>query len=234
MGEALTPGWLPPGRLDRASFAAFKLVLGSAVRLAFRVRAVNVPRLRGAYVLAANHTSILDPLLLGAVCPRRIVFLMTAMFHRSTALGWFYRWMRAIPLAARGSNQAGLRMARAALAAGEVVGIFPEGGLARDGRLLLGNPGAVALVLAQGVPVVPVGIVGADRALGFGRQLPRPRQITVRFGAPIPHEELLGAGARRTRLRDATLRLMREIAALSGQRAREDELAKCRANREPN
>jgi 1-acyl-sn-glycerol-3-phosphate acyltransferase len=234
VGEALTSGWRPPRALDRAAFAALKLAAGGALRLAFRVRAVGVPRLDGAYVLAANHTSLLDPVLLGVVCPRRIVFLMTAVFHRSTALGWFYRWMRAIPLAARGNNQAGLRAARAALAAGQVVGIFPEGGISRDGRLLLGNPGAVALVLAQGVPVVPVGIAGAERALGFGRVCPRPVRVTIRFGAPIAHDELLGTGPRKTRLRDATLRLMREIAVLSGQRAREDELGERRANREPN
>ncbi len=111
---------------------------------------------------------------------------------------------------------------------GRVLGIFPEGGLSRDGLPMLGNPGAVSLVLQENVPIVPVGIVGAHDAFAPGARWPRPRRITIRFGAPIAPAELdaLGGGDRRQRLREATTTIMRRIAALTGHLAREDVLAR--------
>ena len=106
-----------------------------------------------------------------------------------------------------------------------VVGIFPEGGLSRDGMLMLGSPGAVSLVLNEKLPIVPVGIVGAAEALPSGVSWPRPRKLVVRYGEPITSAELdaLGGG-RRERLQNATRLIMQRIAALTGQEAREDVL----------
>lgn len=215
----------PPGVLSNALFWLFWAVFGLPLRLWFRLRIVGSPPMRGAYVLAANHTSFLDPLLIGACLRRRIVFLMTAVVWRSAAFGWFYRWNKAIPLQATGGNRDALRAARLVLQQGRVVGIFPEGGLSRDGLPMLGNPGAVSLVLNEGVPIVPVGIVGAHEAMPPGRLLPRPRQITVRFGAPITAAELDAGGSdRRGRLQAATSLIMGRIAELTGQVPREAEL----------
>lgn len=202
------------------------------MRVWFRLRAENRPDLRGPCVLAANHASYLDPLLIGAVVPRRIVYLMTETVWRSRAMGWFYRWNRAIPLAVRTANRDAMRAARSVLQQGRVLGIFPEGGLSRDGGLLLGNAGAVALVLQEGVPIVPVGIVGADRALPLGARFPRPRRVTVRFGQPITADELAGLSRdRRVRLQLATDRIMTAIAQLVGRDTREQELAHARTAR---
>jgi 1-acyl-sn-glycerol-3-phosphate acyltransferase len=217
-------GQCPP-RLEDALFATFRVTFGTCLKLWFRLRAEGPPPPAGPFVLAANHASFLDPLVLGAVTRRRVVYLMTEVVWRSRGLGWFYRWNRAIPLSARGGNRDALRAAREVLQQGRALGIFPEGGLSRDGLPMLGNPGAVALVLQEKVPVVPVGIVGAHAAMPAGAAWPRPRRITVRFGAPISPEELAAAATdRRSRLRAATTLIMRRIAALTGQVAREDEL----------
>ena len=214
------------GLLSRLVYRACHLFGGLFVRAYFRMRIENPPALAGPYVLVGNHASLLDPLLVGIANKRRIVFLMTSVIYRSPRLGWFYRLVRCIPLAPTGGNRDALRRAAEALTVGHALCVFPEGGLSRDGSLMLGSPGAVALVLSENVPVVPFGIVGAHRALPPHRSWPRPRPITVRFGAPIDPEELraLGAGDRRTRLHEATCRVMREIAVLVGQTAREDEL----------
>jgi 1-acyl-sn-glycerol-3-phosphate acyltransferase len=196
-------------------------------RLVFRLRIENPPRLPGAFVVIANHASLVDPLVLGAALGRRSVFLMTVLHFRSAWLGWFYRWQRAIPLALRAANRESLRTARAVLAAGTPVVIFPEGGMSRDGGLLLGNPGAVSLVLSEDVPVVPAYIDGAARAVPLGG-LPRPAaRIVVRFGEPIAHQALLaeaGDGDRRSRHRRETRMLMDRIAALGGVESRESFL----------
>ena len=119
-----------------------------------------------------------------------------------------------------------MRAARAVLQQGRVLGIFPEGGLSRDGLPMLGSPGAVSLVLQENVPIVPVGILGAHAAMPPGAAWPRPRRITIRFGAAmLPAEfDAMGGGDRRVRLREATATIMRRIAALTGQTAREDAL----------
>lgn len=208
-------------------FVAFWLTFGTLMRVWFRLRVEGTLPPTGACVVAANHASFVDPLVLGAAARRRIVYLMTEVLWRSPGLGWFYRWNRTIPVGLRGANRDALRAARAVLQQGRVLGVFPEGGLSRDGLPMLGSPGAVALVLQENVPIVPVGIVGAHAAMPAGAAWPRPRRITVRFGAPILPAELdaLGGGDRRARLREATALIMRRIAALTGNTSREDELA---------
>ncbi|MFK7740776.1 MAG: lysophospholipid acyltransferase family protein [Planctomycetota bacterium] len=214
-----------PGRLDNGVFWVFRVFVRGALRLLFRWQVDGAPPKTGGYVLAANHTSFLDPVLLGASVPRRVVYLMTETVWRSPSAGWFYRWNRAIPLSTRGGNRDALRAARKVLKQERVVGIFPEGGISRDGQLMLGSPGAVSLVLNEGLPIVPVGIVGADKVLPPGAGWPRLRRIRVRIGAPITPEELAALGGdRRTRLREATRLIMRRIAELTEQSAREDVL----------
>jgi 1-acyl-sn-glycerol-3-phosphate acyltransferase len=219
------------GLLNTVAYWSMWWTLGTLVRLFFRLRVENRPSLRGAYVLVANHTSLLDPLLLGAASHRRITFLMTELHFRSPLLGWFYRFNRAVPLALRGGNRDGLRAARATLRRGEVVGVFPEGGISRDGLPLLGSPGAVSLVLAEDVPVVPVNIEGAQRAFPLGAALPRPASVRIRYGDPIGHAELApeNSSDRKARLAFATRRIMDGIAATGGRESREAWLSRGRA-----
>lgn len=219
--------------LDRLVYGCVWLLGNLLLRVWFRLRIENRPQLRGPFVLAANHASFLDPIVLSAALPRRVRFMMSEAFYRSPRLGWFYRWSRAIPVSLRGGNRDAMRAARDALADGAVVGIFPEGGITRDGKLYLGNPGAVSLVLSAGVPIVPAGIVGLHHAYGVGhRGLPRLSRVTVRFGAPITPVELVGAAtARKAQLGVATERIMAEIATLLGTTSREAELAALAADR---
>ncbi len=220
---------------NEAIFWPFWAGCSAALRLWLRLRVEGAPPARGPCVLAANHTSFLDPIVLGACVRRRVAYLMTDVVFRQPGVRWFCEWNRAIPLSPYGGNRDALRAARSVLQQGRVVGIFPEGGLSRDGQLMLGSPGAVSLVLAEDVPIVPVGIVGANVALPPGRTLPRPVRVTVRFGEPIGRVELdaLGASDRRSRLVAATRLIMDRIAALTGQTSREAVLAAAPSHR-PN
>jgi 1-acyl-sn-glycerol-3-phosphate acyltransferase len=220
------PGRRPPGFWNRATYVFLRTGVRLVLRSYFRMRVVTPPRLAGGFVLVANHSSFLDPLVLGVASPVRVTFLMNTQSYRNPWLRWFYRLNRAIPVDPLGGNREALRAAHAALEAGEVVGVFPEGGISRDGFLLLGNPGAVALVLAKEVAVVPVGLVGVREALPYGASWPRRSRIEVRFGTPIPASELMVGEDRKARLAQATLRIMRDIARLTGDVAREDALAR--------
>ena len=222
-GEVPAPG---PGWFNRAAYGLFWLTVGSGLRLYFRLKVENRPKLQGAYVLAPNHASLLDPILLGAASHRRIAFMMTEVIYRSPSMGWFYRWNHSIPVSVRGSNRDALRDARAVLRSGRVLGIFPEGGLSRDGGLMLGNPGAISLVLGESVPIIPVGILGLYDCLPVDAGFPSPGQVTVRFGEPIAPDQVAALGkSRKARLQAATALIMERIAELTEQETRESQLA---------
>jgi 1-acyl-sn-glycerol-3-phosphate acyltransferase len=206
-----------PGRLNNLCFWALWGVVRFTFRICFRLRIEGAPPTSGAYVLAANHVSFADPVFLGAAVPRRLVYLMTEVVYRSRAVGWFYRWNRAIPLSLRSVNRDAMRAARNVLQHGGVVGVFPEGGISRDGLTMLCSPGAVSLVLNVGVPIVPVGILGTCDVLPAGRRWPRLRPVTIRFGEPLTPSELAAAGrTRREQLQGATQLIMHRIAGLTG------------------
>ncbi|MCR9246081.1 MAG: 1-acyl-sn-glycerol-3-phosphate acyltransferase [bacterium] len=215
----------PPGRLSNLLFWGLWHVVRLVLRLYCRFR-VEGELPAGAVVVVANHASFVDPIVLGAALPRRVVFLMTEVVYRSRAMGWFYRWNCAIPLSTRMPNRESMRAARTVLQQERSIGIFPEGGISRDGKPLLGNPGAVSLVLNEGVPIVPVGIVGTYDVLPPGVALPRPRRLVVRIGAPITPAELDAVGGgRREKLQNATRLIMQRIADLTGHEAREAVLS---------
>jgi 1-acyl-sn-glycerol-3-phosphate acyltransferase len=220
-----------PGWFNSVAFLFLWAGLWVFLRLWCRMRVENRPKLRGAFVLAPNHGSFLDPVIIGTAMHRRIAILMTETIWRSPLMGWFYRWNSSIPVSSRAANRDALRAARSVLQQGRILGIFPEGGICRDGGLMLGSPGAVSLVLNEGVPIVPVGIIGAYDAMPPGKALPRPRKIIVRFGNPITPEELAAKapGDRKGNLQHATRLIMERIAELTGGTARETELERAKA-----
>lgn len=136
-------------------FAAFVLT-----RLVYRFRIVNDERLptTGAAVLVCNHVSFVDAVLLMAASPRPIRFLMDHQIFRTPVLGWMFKLAKAIPIAPQKTDpatyEAAFAAARAVLEDGEMVCIFPEGGITRDGELQPFKGGVMKLV--EGLPDVPV------------------------------------------------------------------------------
>jgi 1-acyl-sn-glycerol-3-phosphate acyltransferase len=164
---------------------------------------------RGPYILASNHLSMLDPVVLLALLPRRPSFLARAELFRSARVGLLVRWAGAIPVERVGMDVGALRRARRLLEAGVPIGVFPEGGRIKQGGLAPGMPGVGLLALRTGAPVAPVALLGTERFLRGKRPRWRPR-VVARFGPPIHPEELRACpGAR-----EATDLIMRRIADL--------------------
>ena len=123
---------------------------------------LNIPT-EGAAVLACNHVSFVDAVLLMAASPRPIRFLMDHRIFKVPVLGWLFKLAKAIPVAPQKEDaaayEAAFRDAAQVLREGDLLGIFPEGGITRDGTL---QPfkGGIAKILAQaqadGVPVTVV------------------------------------------------------------------------------
>jgi 1-acyl-sn-glycerol-3-phosphate acyltransferase len=146
----------------------------------------NVPA-RGPAVVASNHPSYLDPVLLSLQVARPIHFMAWDKLFRVPLLGRLIHLFGAIPVDVRpGKGREAYEKAKALVQEGEVVGLFPEGKRSRTGWMeprLRG--GAARLAWETGAPLVPATIAGAYRAWPHFAALPRPARIRVRYHEPI-------------------------------------------------
>lgn len=180
-------GWIHP---------FLKNLFGIALRLAFRVRTEgreNIPA-AGSCILVANHQSYIDGLFVS-------MFLTNAFLHRTyyyakrkhvknRLFEWLARNCNVIVVEVGRDVQISLQMMAQALRQGGNLLIFPEGTRSADGKLGDFKGTFAALALELDVPVIPVAISGAIRALPRGRRLPRfLTRVTVRFLPPIPESD---------------------------------------------
>jgi 1-acyl-sn-glycerol-3-phosphate acyltransferase len=161
----------------------------------------NVPD-EGAALVVCNHVSFMDPLILMASVRRPMRFVMYYKIFNIPVLNFVFRTAKAIPIAGRNEDEAKLKRAfeliDEALAAGEVVCIFPEGGLTRDGGIATFRPGVDQILARRPVPVVPLALRGMwgsifsrrDSAMHRSR-LPRRfwSKIELVGGSPLPASE---------------------------------------------
>jgi 1-acyl-sn-glycerol-3-phosphate acyltransferase len=183
--------------------------LRSALR--WTMEGVHRIPVRGPVILASNHVSYLDPLVLGYVTDRRhrkVRFLTKAELFRKRGVGFLLRRMQQIPVERESASAAGsLGLAVDAVRRGECVAVFPEGAISLDLEPMAGRSGAARLASATGVAVTPVGLWGTHRILFKGRR-PRWRwgvAETVVVGDPLRVE-------RGEDVREATDRVMAAIA----------------------
>ncbi|RZU77655.1 1-acyl-sn-glycerol-3-phosphate acyltransferase [Micromonospora kangleipakensis] len=202
-----------------------KLTVAPALRLAFRPHVEGLEHIpaTGGAIFAGNHLSVADELLLGTVVPRHLAFWAKSEYFTGTGVkGAFSKFvltgLGAIPVE-RAGGRAALSAFDAAipvLRSGDLVAVYPEGTRSPDGRLYRGRTGAARLAVAAGVPIIPVGVTGTDKAQPIGARVPRPgrAEISIRFGKPL---DFTGRSDDRTSLRAMTDELMAEIQKLTGQ-----------------
>ncbi|WP_406041798.1 1-acyl-sn-glycerol-3-phosphate acyltransferase [Micromonospora sp. NBC_00898] len=202
-----------------------KLIVAPTLRLAFRPHVEGLEHIpaTGGAIFAGNHLSVADELLLGTVVPRHLAFWAKSEYFNGTGVkGTFSKFvltgLGAIPVE-RAGGRAALSAFDAAipvLKAGDLVAVYPEGTRSPDGRLYRGRTGAARLAVAAGVPIIPVGVTGTDKAQPIGTRVPRPgrAEISIRFGKPL---DFTGRSDDRTSLRAMTDELMAEIQKLTGQ-----------------
>src|SRR3954463_502706 len=160
-----------------ANFAAsrfMQLLFGTVGRVhAIRPETMDRP---GAFLLASNHISHFDPLIISSVVRRKIDWMAMAEFFPMPIVGPFLRAVDAFPAERDRADRKTIRTAIERLNAGRIVGVFPEGGI-RDGAksLLEGakiRAGASTLAHIAGVGVVPCVILGTDRLYAKRSWLP--------------------------------------------------------------
>jgi 1-acyl-sn-glycerol-3-phosphate acyltransferase len=165
-----------------------QVILGVVFTVWLRYRARGVERIptAGGGLLLTNHQSFLDPLLVGLPLRRPVSFLARDTLFKIPVIGWILRHTYVMPLRRETGGAAGIRETLRRIDQGFLVGIFPEGTRSVDGSLGTFKPGFAALVRRTSLPIYPVGIAGAHRALGKGSLFMKPCRVCVVFGDPFP------------------------------------------------
>ena len=160
---------------------------------------------QGPAVIVCNHVSYIDPVILAGVVKRRIRFVMWYRIFKMPLLNFIFRTMKAIPIAGARENvdimNEAFELVDAELAAGNIVCIFPEGALTRDGEIARFRPGIEKIIARRPVPIIPVALGRLwgswfSRRRGDGiRKIPGRlfARVPVTFGAPVPPSEASAA-----------------------------------------
>jgi 1-acyl-sn-glycerol-3-phosphate acyltransferase len=183
----------------------------------------NVPR-EGGLIVASNHLSFIDSIVIPLASGRQVHFLGKAEYFqgkgaRGAAVRWFHTTAgtipvdRADPRAAAGS----LELAEQVLRQGEAFGVYPEGTRSPDGRLHRGRTGVARMALSTGATLLPCAVIGTDHVQPAGSNGFRPSKVSVKFGPPIDVEGLSARFQKAALLRAITDATMDAIGEMSGQ-----------------
>jgi 1-acyl-sn-glycerol-3-phosphate acyltransferase len=173
------------GKDPERGFRTAALVVKPLMRTWFRIRLEgheHVPE-AGPVILASNHRSNMDPVLLASAVERPLAFMAKAELFVGP-LGWILRWIGQFPVRRGGIDREALRRTDAVLARGSMLGLFPEG-TRGDGRFTAVHPGLAYIVVRQRCPVLPVAIFGTERVRRRFGWLPFASPVRIVVGPAI-------------------------------------------------
>jgi 1-acyl-sn-glycerol-3-phosphate acyltransferase len=159
----------------------------------------NVPRSGGFILAPGGHRSILDTPLAALASPRVLRYMGAETYFKIPGLGSFLRAMGGFPVERAMTDRMALRLSEEVLRNGEPLVVFPEG-TRQEGPIVQPlKEGAAFLACRAGVPIVPVGVGGAERAMPKGARYIRPSKVVMIVGEPIhPPERAEGARVKRS------------------------------------
>jgi 1-acyl-sn-glycerol-3-phosphate acyltransferase len=210
-----------------ALYSVGKFIVAPTVSLLWRPKVSghdNVPK-TGPAILASNHLSVIDSIILPSSVSRQVYFLAKDEYFigsgiKGAVMKQLMYGLNQIPVD-RSGGRASLMALDAALPVlreGKLLGIYPEGTRSPDGRLYRGRPGVAKLALDAPAPIIPVAIFGTDKVQPIGARLPRVRvDVQIRIGEPLDLSPWRGGEVDSKGLRELTHRLMSAIRSLSGQ-----------------
>ena len=202
------------------------IVIGPIIKLLFRPWVEgeeNIPA-EGAAIFASNHLSFSDSIFLPLVVSRRVTFLAKSDYFTGRGIkgrltAAFFKGVGQLPVDRSGgkASNAALSSGLKVLRRGDLLGIYPEGTRSPDGRLYRGRTGVARMALEGKVSVIPVAMIGTDKAQPTGKVIPRIMRVGVRVGKPLDFSRYEGMEDDRFVLRSITDEIMYELMLLSGQ-----------------
>ena len=154
-------------------------------KIYFRRRVIHREKLAvpGGCLIVANHTSFIDPPMIGSAFPEEIHYMARKTLFSNRVAEWIYLNANAIPLDQSRPELGTIRRILRLVKEGEKVLIFPEGERTTDGQLKeKGAPGIGMLIAKSKKPVLPVRLFGAFEAFPRGAKIPRPGRLTLVVG----------------------------------------------------
>jgi len=189
----------------------------------------NVPA-AGPAILAANHQSFYDPILISLGVDRRVIYLAWEYYYNMPVLGSLIRAFEAVPVNVEAPAPTAIPKMLQALKQGRLCAIFPEAARTTDGLIAEPHQGVAVLALRSGAPLIPVTILGAYRAWPHGVPCPLPGPISLYYGPPIFIDRFRAshAGPERALRAKITRELMLRIADGFAVLGRPDLTSACR------
>jgi len=175
----------------------------------------NIPK-SGPVILAVNHVSYLDPVMVAvAIGPRPINFMAKSELLKIPVFGALLKSLNTFPVKRGLADKGAIAYSLKLLSNGEVLLIFPEGTRIRNNNGQLGAPypGVTAIALKTGAPIVPIGLIGMGKVLPDGKKLPRFPKLRVRIGDVIKVEKT-SAADRKEKEAELTRKVMEELEKL--------------------
>lgn len=168
----------------------------------------------GAFLIAANHASHLDPPFIGAVMPHQLAFFARKTLWKPGIGQWWMNGVGAIPVDRDGSDLTAIKRVLSTLAAGRPIALFPEGTRSPDGTLQPAKAGVGLIACKTGVPVVPCRIFDSHVALGRTGGFRPGTPVDIVFGPPLAHADYDHKSDGKERYQRASERIMSAIAAI--------------------
>ena len=202
------------------------VVIGPIVKAIFRPWVVGrriIPS-NGAAILASNHLSFVDSVILPLMIDRPVSFLAKSEYFTGKGIkGWATRiFLKAsnqlsIDRSGGRASEASLNTGLQVLAREDLLGIYPEGTRSPDGKLYRGRVGIARMALEARVPVIPVVMVDTDTMMPIGRRLPRVVRVGVVIGEPLDFSRFAGMESDRYILRSVADEIMVALQRLGEQ-----------------
>ena len=184
----------------------------------------NLPE-EGGFVLASNHCSYLDPIVIPILFlkqfKRKVHYLAKKELFKPWMLNKVLKAAEIIPIDRTGKDKGALKEALKALKEGEIISLFPEGGRSRTGRIQKGKTGVARLALWAKAPVVPIGIKGSYDIWPAHKKIFKLKKgIELNIGKPMYFDKYYNKKITKKLLTDVTRKIMKEVARLSNQKYR--------------
>ena len=159
------------------------VICGCFVRLKVSGRQ-NIPK-RGGFILASNHLSYLDPVVLGIACPRDLNFMAKEELFRNPFFGWVLRNVGAFPVKRKSADTSALKEAIKRVSSGKGLVLFPEGGRGNGAELDPAEAGIGFIAAKAAAPVIPALIKGTEQILSKQSKKIKSADIRILFGKQI-------------------------------------------------
>lgn len=201
---------------DSWFYCLARMLVRGLFRLFGRLRTLGAEQVpcSGGVMLAANHTSYVDPPLVATGLRRGTWFMAKAELFHNPTFGQLIGALHAFPVKRGSVDRQALQRAIDLLKAGEQVTIFIEGGTSPDGRLQEPSLGPAMIALRANVPIVPVAIINADHLLPRKAKWLHFARVTLIYGAPLYFPHLAGQAGNREAVTEVAYTVMRAIAEL--------------------